>query len=56
MLYLVNDEASIVSYHIDFPSGVVFISELWVSSSHRKTVDRFGQLVFVDMVVWASVD
>ena len=55
MLYLLNVEDSPVSDNINFPSGVMFMSELWPSSNHRNTVGRFVQLGFVDVVVWESI-
>ena len=39
-----------------FPSGVLFMSELWISYSYRNTVERFVQLIFIDVVIWESVE
>ena len=56
MFYLVNLEDYPVSDDINFPSGVMFMSELWSYSNHRNKVGRIGQSIFVDVIIWGYIE
>ena len=56
MIYLVNVDTSTGSENIHVPSGVINMAKIWLDSSHRNILDIFGQLIFVDMRIWVSIE
>ena len=51
-----NVDTSPGSGNIYVPSGVIIMANLCPESSHRNILDIFGQLIFVDMRIWVSIE